>query len=503
MTASKPSPETTLVVILGASAFPKAPSFTSSEAFQRSAEGLRDYLIASDGLGLPRENLLDLFDSPQPASALDEEVVKFLLLRASQLKEENTAARDVLVYYVGHGGFSTDGAEYFLAIRDTRDGNEYYTSYPIKALARTLKEQGRHLRRYLVLDSCFSAAAYEAFQSAPLEVARRQTLAEFPERGTALLCASGPKVPAKAPPNQPHTMFSGALLDTLNNGSPEEPEWLSLTNIGEMIRFRIRELYLDDGVRPEVLSPDQRQGDVSSLPLFPNAALREKRMPAWFHRFEADIAIIRETQAKHDSNHVELEGRFQGVEDRLRILKEGITAAETAAGETNTQQMGRLGRYGLTRTEWDSIPLYVKVDIHDYLRSRLVHQIWSAICVLVCALSWLSLLQFNIGDVWSPIFDMAFVACGLMALISSMSVIYSSIAGAGWVRVSQPEPELTDGEALWKSHDIVVRAQRFDRVHLIPGFEISRSVLAISSIAYVVTFVCAVSIRLGILRFLP
>lgn len=496
--AENPSSETTLVVILGASSFPKAPSFTSSEAFRRSAEGFRDYLLSSEGFGLPRENLLDLFDSLLSDSTLDEEVAKFLQQRTNQPKEANTPVRDVLVYYVGHGGFSDNGSDYFLAIRDTRDGNEYYTSYAIKALARTLKEQTRHLRRYLVLDSCFSATAYEAFQSAPLEVARQKTLDEFPERGTALLCASGPKEPAKAPPNQPHTMFSGALLDILSNGSPEGPEWLSLTAMGEMIRTRIRELYPDGAVRPQVLSPDQRQGDVSRLPLFPNAALRERRILASLHRFEADLAAICETQAKHDSHYTELVGRVQSLEGRMRTMEEGITAAGTTEGETSTQQTDLHRTYGLTRTEWNSIPSHVKVEIHDYMRRRVVDCSWSMICGVVCVLSWLSLL-LDIGFLWSRIFEMAFVVCGLMALISFMS----TIGKLGRMWLGQSGSELTDGEAPWKSYDIVAKAQRFDGVYLIPGFEISRNVLASSSVAYMVTFVCVISIRLGISRLLP
>jgi hypothetical protein len=118
------------------------------------------------------------------------------------------------------------------------------------------------------------------------------------------------------------------------------------------------------------------------------------------------------------------------------------------------------------------------------------------LCGVVCVFSWLSLLE--IGFPWLRVFDMAFVVCGLMTLISFMSTI-RRLRGGGF---ESSAPGLTDGNALWESYDIVARAQRFDGVYLIPGFEISRNVLASSSVAYMVTFICVISIRLGLLRIL-
>ena len=267
-----PSPETTLAVILGASKFPKQPQLTDSEAFLNSARGVRKYLLDSSGLGIAPDNLLDLFDSDDAASDMDEKVVKFLSERQQQLLEQNLKARDLLVYYVGHGGFSKPGNEYFLAIRKTRNGNEGHSSYLIKALANTLRENATHLRRYLVLDSCFAAAAFASFQSAPLEVAKQQTIEELPPKGTALLCASGPKDPAKTLPTQSLTMFSESFLEALRLGDPENPGSLSFLDVSEITRNLIKEKFPDLAVRPEMHSPDQKYGNVATTPFFPNAA---------------------------------------------------------------------------------------------------------------------------------------------------------------------------------------------------------------------------------------
>src|ERR671927_1338211 len=206
-----PSPETTLVIILGASDFPGAPQLSANEAFKNSAADFKHYLLNKDGFALPVANLLNLFDSPAPVEMQDNEIGAFLRARSKDLEGSQNPARDLIIYYVGHGGFFTPGDQYFLALRNTKEGSEIISGYPIYVLANQLKENATHLRRFLILDCCFAATAYQAFQSGPLEVAKQKTLEELPSKGTALLCASGPRDPAKAPPGLRHTMFSGAL----------------------------------------------------------------------------------------------------------------------------------------------------------------------------------------------------------------------------------------------------------------------------------------------------
>jgi len=69
-------------------------------------------------------------------------------------------------------------------------------------------------------------------------------------------------------------MFSGALLQVLRIGEiGQSPDGLSLHETGSRVRRLIQERHADDGVRPEVHSPDEHQGDVANIPLFPNKAL--------------------------------------------------------------------------------------------------------------------------------------------------------------------------------------------------------------------------------------
>jgi hypothetical protein len=275
------SPESTLVIVLGASRFPNLPEHMSNPAFRTSAAEFRRYLLDEHGFGLVDENLLDLFDSPAGPFEQDDKIVHFLKRRVKELQASKGPARDLIVYYVGHGGFFLPHDQYFLALACTKAGAEAISGYPIHALAVTLKEHTPQLRHYLILDCCFSAAAYQAFMgSGPMEVARKKTEEELPAKGTALLCAASPRDPAKAPLGQNLTMFSGVLLEVLWKGASDLPERLSLAEVGRCAEELVRKRFIGVAVRPEVHSPDQQKGDVAKIPLFPNNSLAAKVRPS-------------------------------------------------------------------------------------------------------------------------------------------------------------------------------------------------------------------------------
>jgi hypothetical protein len=267
------NPDSTLAVILGASAWPGYDGFQSSAAFRNSAEAFRDYLLATDGLELPKKNVKFLFDAhDEPPDVLDD-IIRFVRERMKALKDRGVDPSDLIVYYVGHGGFANPSSDYFLAMRSTRSADPYLSSLPIISLSRALNEAARHLRRYLILDCCFAAAAYKTFQAdGPLSVAAVKVADAFPRSGTALLCASGARDPAKAPPDLDRTMFTGALLATLADGDDAAPARLSLQDVGHLVKRRIFESFAADGVCPEVLAPEQRLGRVDEVPIFPNRA---------------------------------------------------------------------------------------------------------------------------------------------------------------------------------------------------------------------------------------
>ena len=264
-------PSNTLAIILGASSWPKcAEVLPASKAFEKSAIEMKHYLTGSDGMAIPSVNVLDLFDTEETPSSILDKIGTFLQERVTTATM-NEKTTDLVLYYTGHGGFSGPDKTYFLAIRSTKYREEGGTSIRMVDLATSLKRWALDLRRYIILDCCFSAAAYK---SAVNQAISAQTLDAFPMRGTALLCSSSPRTVSVAKDGYGYTMFSGALLQVLRIGEiGQSPDGLSLHETGSRVRRLIQERHADDGVRPEVHSPDEHQGDVANIPLFPNKAL--------------------------------------------------------------------------------------------------------------------------------------------------------------------------------------------------------------------------------------
>lgn len=288
-------PGATLGIILGASEFPKSPSLGGGAAFLASATDFGAFLKASRGFGLPKENVLNLFDARQSPDDIDASIAEFLVSRQMQLSNFGTPARDLIVFYVGHGDFTPGDQKYFLAVRTTRQGSPGPSSIRMTDLASTLMQHAKNVRRYLILDCCFAAAAFQEFQGTGVGAAtRRKTLAEFPQRGTALLCACSSRDVALAPKGHTQTMFSGALLTVLTGGIPGGDSRLSLEEVGERVVDLIKTTYPGAGAaRPEVSSPDQREGRVAAIPLFPNLALRSRRLETPAKDRAAKVGVTR------------------------------------------------------------------------------------------------------------------------------------------------------------------------------------------------------------------
>lgn len=276
------SPQTTLAIILGASAWPKWEALGAHEAFRKSAEDFEGYLL--DEFGLPEANLSNFFDAELGPNELDEAIDDFLATRKAELEASGTPATDLLVFYTGHGNFQLGNDDFFLALRNSRKGRPDVSALRMTSLAATLKEQARHLRRFLILDCCFAAAAGRYLQSgAAVEAVAVQTMdafKEMPKKGTALLCSSSAKTPSEIAPDGAYTMFSEALLHALKTGHAGEDQWLSISSLAWLIRGYLKERYQDAAVRPEVHSPDQGEGDIGLLPLFPNRAFEGSIPPS-------------------------------------------------------------------------------------------------------------------------------------------------------------------------------------------------------------------------------
>ncbi|MBV9258806.1 MAG: hypothetical protein JO215_12400 [Ktedonobacteraceae bacterium] len=229
---------------------------------------------------------MDLFDAQTSTSDQLEMLGSFLEERTQILKAANQAVRDVLVYFVGHGGFVGSSHDFYLLPHRANASSLRASGMAMDALAEVVREKARQARRYLFLDCCFAAAAFRAFQGGPDQTAITKTLdafavqarsSGFPRRGTTLLCSSDQKSPSLLLPDESCTMFSYALLDVLKNGDPYRSPLLSLRDIKELAEDRLATLPGINAPRPGLYSPDQSEGDVADIPLFPNPRAEETK----------------------------------------------------------------------------------------------------------------------------------------------------------------------------------------------------------------------------------
>jgi hypothetical protein len=268
------TPEQTLAVLLGASWFEHARQLAQGPPFANSAQDFREYLLSEKGLRLPRENLQWLFDDSRSPSDQLTAIGDFLLRRTGELSDQGMPPQNLILYYVGHGLFCGGDHAYHLAIRATDDQREGLTSLRFSELASVIKDRARFMRRFLILDSCFSATAYREFQSGPLQAGLEKVRSELPARGTTLLCSASAQEASRAPKELGYTMFSSSLLQALRLGHETLGVRMSLSELGDLLKLDLRTAYPRDWVRPEIHSPDQREGNIADVALFPNPAYR-------------------------------------------------------------------------------------------------------------------------------------------------------------------------------------------------------------------------------------
>src|SRR5947208_14337445 len=107
MTSLAPAPDTTAVIILGASEFPLAPQFEAAPQFARSAAVFHNFMLDRDGFNLPSKNLLPLFDTSSEQPVVIRQIANFLLEKKRDFESNGRCLSDVIFYYVGHGEFDT------------------------------------------------------------------------------------------------------------------------------------------------------------------------------------------------------------------------------------------------------------------------------------------------------------------------------------------------------------------------------------------------------------
>ena len=280
-------------------------------------------MTSSSGLKLLAEHLLNLFDVDlSPADQLA--AIHTFLNENDGVLDKTTGPSDLLLYYVGHGLFASDGA-YCLAIRATNESHVGSSSLRGRELADVLNRGAAFIRRYLVVDCCFAASLANMFQGGPADVLIGQALNDFPARGVSLLCASSKLTAAYLSSASQYTTFTDALLRALTNGNDSLGRLMSLQELGNLTRQIIKMEVSGIRSRPEVHTPIQRDGDISFFPFFPN--------PAFSDDYSSKRTQVAKTPAKPDTAvEIDAANRSMARDAVLGAVKQVLTKYRSVKG---------------------------------------------------------------------------------------------------------------------------------------------------------------------------
>ena len=264
-----PAPQTTLVIIAGASRWPHASQkFEDLEACQQAAEKMRQYFCES--FGIPEKNVLWLFNDRQNAIEMDKRICEHI----DEVREP--PARDLIFYHVGHGEPAQGEKSLYLPVWATSAHNLEATSLRFADLAKTLKVKARSLRRFYILDCCFAFLGAPSAQGDLSATLFKATLdeVEIPTSGYAGLFSSDKSELSFTLPDQTNTFFTEALLQVLSQGNPHKPDNLSLKEVSDLLNTRLDALRKQYRERhSELVSlphPQLYRGTAADVPLFLN-----------------------------------------------------------------------------------------------------------------------------------------------------------------------------------------------------------------------------------------
>lgn len=245
--------------VIGASRYPAMPAVDEprlEQPFLRAAQAAAGYLASFCS------EIVNLFDCEASAAEVVDRIRTAIRTHAT--------ASDLIVYYVGHGSF-TSRQEYFLCLRSTEVDAKANTGLLVNQLADALRTfvRVKKKRVHLLLDCCFAGAAMTSFLQAPSGHLRRLRLAGLRlPAGFALLCAASRDDAAVVPEGDSLPLFSGALFEVIERGIGDRDRMTlreALSAIDEIIVSRGK----DDTLRPELHLSNPKATNVADLPLFP------------------------------------------------------------------------------------------------------------------------------------------------------------------------------------------------------------------------------------------
>ncbi|MBO3747473.1 caspase family protein [Streptosporangiaceae bacterium NEAU-GS5] len=200
----------TRVLLIGSGSYLPGSRFPALPSVSATVRDLGRVLVERAGLDPARLNVV--LDPADPRE-----------LGADVVEAANQATDVLMIYFVGHGAVS-DGELHLTtrAARDLAEGIAAHQALPYAEMSHVLARTRAPLT-VVILDCCFSGRARAR--------GRLDEVFDAAAAGMYVLTATGANGQAWAPPDEPHTAFTGALIKLLTDGDPAGPAQLTLEDV--------------------------------------------------------------------------------------------------------------------------------------------------------------------------------------------------------------------------------------------------------------------------------
>ncbi|WP_395360998.1 caspase domain-containing protein [Streptomyces sp. YH02] len=222
-----PDPLGSYAVLIGSSSY-ASPDLDDLPAVSRNLEDLGGLLEDPGVWGLPPDHITRVAEPSSSADLLDA-------VREAALRATDT----LLVYYAGHGLVGPGDVDSLLLALPSSDPERPYTAVDFAHVRREVLGTRRKVNRVVILDCCYSGQAMTGGMNGgtngPVTMTEQARIA-----GTYLLTACGPNRLAVAPPDEPHTAFTGELIRALSDGLPGAGPLIGAAELYEHVLGELR-----------------------------------------------------------------------------------------------------------------------------------------------------------------------------------------------------------------------------------------------------------------------
>ncbi|MET8689358.1 FxSxx-COOH system tetratricopeptide repeat protein [Streptomyces sp. NPDC004732] len=215
--------DTSAVVLIGCHAFEQLESLP---AVKKNLTDLARLFTDPTNWGIRQDRITVL---SQPSHESD---VLYAVRSAA-----NAATDTLIVYYAGHGLLDPVDQELYLSLPGSRLSDVHVESALRFEFLRRVFLSSAAEKKVLLLDCCYSGRAMAGEMGAP---GLGGILPKLEVAGTCLITACSENARALAPPGEPNTAFTGALLKALEQGVPGAGELLDMTTLYEHVLGELR-----------------------------------------------------------------------------------------------------------------------------------------------------------------------------------------------------------------------------------------------------------------------